>query len=162
MKKLFFLFGIVGFFSGCMKNSDSEQKCNYDPCAYKVPATEIQALKDTLAKYNITATEHCSGLFYAIDNPGTGAVPTACSNVAVKYKGTFTNGTVFDETDPGEVISLPLSGVILGWTNGIPLIKTGGKVRLYIPPSLGYGKDDYRGIPGNSILFFDVELVAVQ
>jgi FKBP-type peptidyl-prolyl cis-trans isomerase FkpA len=163
MKKVLFFFGLVSLFTGCLKNNtDTEQKCTYDPCSYKVPASEIQALKDTLAKYNITATEHCSGLFYAIDNPGTGVVPTACSYIAVKYKGTFTNGSVFDETDPGEAISFPLSGVIRGWTNGIPLIKSGGKIRLYIPPSLGYGKEDYRGIPGNSILFFEVELVAVQ
>lgn len=162
MKKVLFFFGLVGLFSGCLKNTGTEQKCTYDPCSYKVPAAEIQALKDTLAIHNIMATEHCSGLYYAIDNPGTGAVPTACSYVAVKYKGTFSNGTVFDSTKTGEAISLPLSGVIRGWTNGIPQIKPGGKIRLYIPPSLGYGKDDYRDIPGNSILFFEVELVAVQ
>jgi FKBP-type peptidyl-prolyl cis-trans isomerase FkpA len=162
MKKLLFFFGLVSFFSGCLKNTGSEQKCTYDPCGIKAPASEIQALKDTLAKYNITAAEHCSGLFYTVDAPGTGAVPTACSYVTVKYKGTFTNGTVFDETDPDKTITFPLSGVIRGWLNGIPLVKAGGKIRLYIPPSLGYGKDDYRDIPGNSILFFEVELIAVQ
>lgn len=162
MKKVLIFFGIVSLFTGCLKNDNgTEQKCTYDPCSYKVPASEIQALKDTLAKYNIEATEHCSGLYYIIDNPGTGTVPTACSNVTVKYKGTFTNGTVFDETKTGETITFPLSRVIRGWLNGIPLIKTGGKIRLYIPPSLGYGAERYMDIPGNSILFFEVELVSV-
>ncbi len=163
MKKVLFLFGIVSLFSGCLKNTDSERTCTYDPCAVKAPSTQVQALKDTLASRGITgATEHCSGLFYIIDNPGTGGSPNACSNVTVKYKGMFPNGTVFDETDSGETITWPLSGFIQGWLNGIPLIKTGGKIRLFIPPYLAYGDSPNGTIPANSILFFEVELVAVQ
>jgi FKBP-type peptidyl-prolyl cis-trans isomerase FkpA len=163
MKKVLFLLGIVSFLSGCLKNTGSEQTCTYDPCATKAPATQVQALKDTLAAHGITgATEHCSGLFYIVDNPGTGIVPNACSNVTVKYKGMFPNGTVFDETDPGETLTYPLSGFIQGWLNGVPLIKAGGKIRLFIPPYLGYGDRVNGTIPANSILFFEVELISVQ
>ncbi|MCU7549175.1 FKBP-type peptidyl-prolyl cis-trans isomerase [Chitinophagaceae bacterium LB-8] len=162
MKKLLFCFGLISLFTGCLKNTGSEQKCTYDPCGAKAPSSEIQALKDTLANHGITATEHCSGLFYAIEEQGTGVAPTACSIVTVKYKGTLPNGTVFDQTATDKTYTNYLSSLIRGWINGIPLIKTGGKIHLYIPPSLGYGNQQAGTIPANSILFFDVELVAVQ
>jgi FKBP-type peptidyl-prolyl cis-trans isomerase FkpA len=162
MKRTLLFLGLVALFSGCLKNTGSEQKCTYDPCSAKAPATEIQALKDTLANRGITATEHCSGLFYVVENPGTGVAPEACSYVTVKYKGSLTNGTVFDETKSGQTYSNYLANLIRGWLNGIPLIKTGGKIHLYIPPSLGYGSNASEKIPANSILFFEVELVAVQ
>ena len=59
-------------FTGCSK----EPKCSYNECAYKAPAAEIQAVKDYLTANNITATEHCSGLFYRVENPGTGTRPS--------------------------------------------------------------------------------------
>jgi FKBP-type peptidyl-prolyl cis-trans isomerase FkpA len=94
-----------------------------------------------------------------IDNPGTGKQPTACSAVDVNYKGSLTNGTEFDHGDNYQTY---LGQVIQGWANGIPLIKAGGSIHLYIPPSLGYGSQPYGPIPANSILIFDVTLNAVQ
>lgn len=158
LKKLIFGIGIIVSFSGCFKNK--EPHCSYDPCAYAAPANEIQAVKDYLAAQGITnATQHCSGFFYVIDNPGTGKQPSACSYVSVNYKGSLTDGTVFDQ---GTNFQTYLSNVILGWTNGVPLIKAGGTIHLYIPPSLGYGNQDYGPIPANSVLIFDVDLNAVQ
>jgi FKBP-type peptidyl-prolyl cis-trans isomerase FkpA len=163
MKKVLLFFGIVGLLSGCLKNTGSERTCTYDPCSLKASATEIQALKDTLAAHGITgATEHCSGLLYIVETPGTGITPNACSIVTVKYKGTLTNGTVFDQTQGDQTYTNYLANLIKGWLNGIPLVKTGGKIKLFIPPSLGYGNQAAGTIPANSILFFDVELVAVQ
>jgi len=145
-------------FSSCLKDSEP-QACNYDACAYKAPDAEIQRVKAYLDSMGITATQHCSGMFYKIDNAGTGKTPEACDYVNATYKGMFTNGTVFDQSTTGTDFSL--GSVIQGWTNGVPLINEGGKITLYIPPSLAYGPNDYSTIPGNSILIFDIGLVTV-
>ncbi len=150
-------------FSGCLKSPPQPaNQCNpnYDPCQLKAPASEIQAVKDYLTATGITATQHCSGLFYNIDVMGTGASPNVCSNILVTYEGKLTNGNVFDSRSTP--LSLNLSSVILGWTIGIPLIKAGGRIYLYIPPTLAYGSASASGIPANSILIFRVDLVSVQ
>ena len=152
-------------FTGCIKDPEP-QTCEYDPCKFKAPVAEVQALRDYLAANNITATEHCSGLFYRIENAGTGKTPIACSVVVANYKGMLTNGNVFDQSS--SPIDFSLTGVIQGWTNGVPLIKEGGRIILYIPPSLGYGAQDVRDrnglvvIPANSNLVFEVDLVGVR
>lgn len=153
-KKLFSLALIVTLF-GCSKKN----KCDYNECAIKAPDSEIQSVKDYLTSKGITnATQHCSGLFYVIDNAGSGKHPNGCSNVNVTYKGTLTNGTTFDQG----TISFGLDQVIIGWRDGIPQIAAGGVIHLFIPPSLGYGSTGVGTIPANSILIFDVTLNSVQ
>lgn len=148
---------IIGILAGCKKNSNS---CNYDACAVKASASEIASVQNYLTTNNITATQHCSGLFYRIENPGTGATPNACSTVSVTYTGTLTNGSQFDASS--SPISLGLDQVILGWRDGLTQIKAGGTIDLYIPPTLGYGSQQAGSIPPNSILIFKVNLVSVQ
>ena len=97
-------------------------------------------------------------MFYVIENNGSGKHPTACSQIDANYKGTLTNGTVFDQGN----YSQGLDGVITGWRNGIPKIAPGGVIHLYIPPTLGYGPYATGPIPANSILVFDVTLNAVK
>jgi len=158
IKNLVFAFFILTFFSGCLKSKVAS--CNYDACYDKAPDSEIQAVQDYLTSHGITnAQEHCSGLFYVIDNAGSGKQPTACSAVDVDYKGSLTDGTVFDQ---GTHYQTYFGNVIQGWANGVPLIKTGGTIHLYIPPSLGYGSQPYGPIPANSILIFDITLNVVQ
>jgi len=153
--------------TGCLKGVDNDQNCTYDPCAFKAPVAEIEALRQHLTTNGINATEHCSGLFYVIENPGSGKTPQACFSVAANYKGMLLDGTVFDQSTQG-AITFGLNQVIRGWTNGLPLIQQGGRIILYIPPSLGYGAQDVRDrdgvvrIPANSSLVFEVDLVAVQ
>jgi FKBP-type peptidyl-prolyl cis-trans isomerase FkpA len=155
LKNLLIAFVVLFSLSSCLKGSGFE--CNYDACTYRAPANEITAVKNYLAANNITAIEHCSGLFYVIDSTGVGNSPTACNNVFVKYTGRLVDGTVFDSND---ALSIPLSNTILGWTNGIPLLKPGGIIRLFIPPTLGYGAQGAPpGIPPNAILIFDVKLL---
>ena len=110
---------------------------------------------------NLDATKTDSGMYYVITDPGTGAQPTATSNVTVAYKGSFLNGKVFDESK-ADGISFPLNQVIKGWTEGIPLFKEGGSGILLIPAHLGYGENDYSTIPGGSVLIFDVKLISVN
>ena len=100
-------------------------------------------------------------MYYVINEPGTGVQPTATSNVTVAYKGYFINGTVFDQSSASG-ISFGLNQVIKGWTEGIAYFKTGGSGILLIPAHLGYGNYDYSGIPGGSVLIFDVKLISIN
>lgn len=105
-----------------------------------------------------------SGLQYKIIQEGTGKQPTESSIVKVHYKGQLIDGKVFDSSyDRGEPIEFPLNQVIPGWTEGLQLMKEGGKATLYIPSHLAYGPQGVSGsIPPNSTLIFDVELLAVK
>jgi len=156
------LFGVlaIGFlFSGC-KKKEQMNPCEYDACAFKAPPSEIKMVEDYLVANGLTATQHCSGAYYIIDAVGSGATPDICSYINANYVGKLTNGNVFDQGTFPQLY--PLSGLIRGWANLLPLIKQGGKMRLFIPPSLGYGPNPNRDIPGNSVLIFDLELTAVR
>lgn len=156
MKRIFAVLLVAASFAACSKD-----KCNYDPCAVVAPASEIASVQAYLSSNSITATQHCSGIFYAVDAQGNGKQPTGCSTVSVNYEGKLTNGTVFDKTT-GTPANFGLDGLITGFRNGALQIKNGGKVRVYIPPSLGYGSRATGSIPANSILIFTIELVDVQ
>ena len=154
LKKFLVGFVLVASLAGCLKG-ENNSTCTYDPCSIKAPASETQAVQDYLTANNITnAQQHCSGFFYIVDKAGKCRTPNACNYVNANYTGTFTDGSTFDQG----TADFGLTQVIVGWTNGVPLIKEGGRIRLFIPPSLGYGKDPYHSIPGNSILIFDVTL----
>ena len=164
----FFLISALSFLtflSSCLKG-DASNMCTYTPCNLVAPASEIMAVQNYLTSNAITATQHCSGMFYSIDATGSGKTADVCSGISVTYKGQLTNGTTFDEHS--SPISFNLTELIIAWKNGIPLIKPGGKIKLYVPPSLGYGSQvvyDGNGnqvIPANSILIFEINLVAVQ
>lgn len=159
MKKLFLIAALASLFTSCLKN---EAKCDYNQCATVAPSSEIASVQAYLNANNITATQHCSGFFYAVDNAGSGTQPNGCSTVTVNYEGKLTNGNVFDKTNPGQPATFSLGDLIPGFRNGTLQIKSGGKVRLYIPPSLGYGSQQAGTIPANSILIFTIELVGVQ
>ncbi|WP_431224696.1 FKBP-type peptidyl-prolyl cis-trans isomerase [Serratia sp. L9] len=118
--------------------------------------------RDAFAKEKgVKKTE--SGLLYLVEKEGTGEAPKDSDTVVVNYKGTLTDGTVFDNSyDRGEPLSFRLDGVIPGWTEGLKHIKKGGKIKLAIPPALAYGKTGVPGIPANSTLVFEVELLDVK
>lgn len=137
--------------------------CNSDrePLKTDYTAENEKEITDYIAKNKLTAIKSDSGLYYIINEPGTGAAPTATSNVTVAYTGYYTNGKVFDQSKP-EGISFGLNQVIKGWTEGIPYFKTGGSGSLLIPSHLGYGSYNYNGIPGGSVLIFDVKLIKIN
>lgn len=120
-----------------------------------------QQIQDYLAENNLQAEKSSSGLYYIIENEGTGELPTTTDDVRVAYKGYFTNGNVFDQSS-SEGISFNLQQVIKGWTEGITYFKEGGSGILLVPSHLGYGSEDYQGIPGGSVLIFEIDLIEVN
>jgi FKBP-type peptidyl-prolyl cis-trans isomerase len=101
-----------------------------------------------------------SGLRYLILSPGMGATPKPTDTVKVNYTGSLIDGNVFDSSDRhGKPLEIELDKVIPGWTEGLQKIGKGGKIKLFIPPELGYGDDGQEGIPPGSVLVFDVELL---
>ena len=105
-----------------------------------------------------------SGLLYKIENAGKGEAIKATDTVKVHYTGKLPNGKVFDSSvERGQPVEFQLNQVIPGWTEGLQLVKKGGKIQLVIPPSLGYGKQGAgASIPPNSTLIFDVEVLDVN
>lgn len=157
------LLGFIILSSVCISCSKDE-KCDYTDSTVTASAGETTSVLTYINNNGITGTTlHPSGFYYKITQTGAGAaVVNLCSMVAVKYTGKLTNGTVFDQTTGAEVRSFPLGQVIVGWQKGVPMISSGGKITLYIPPSLGYGINPVGIIPPNSILVFDIELVSVS
>ncbi|ABY70225.1 FKBP-type peptidyl-prolyl cis-trans isomerase [Actinobacillus pleuropneumoniae] len=101
-----------------------------------------------------------SGLLYKIEKAGTGESPKAEDTVKVHYKGTLTDGTVFDSSyDRGEPIEFQLNQLIPGWIEAIPMLKKGGKMEIVVPPELGYGERQAGKIPASSTLKFEIELL---
>lgn len=162
MNKLFLcLLCACCFLTGCLKK---ETGCP-TPKDIIAPASEQQVIADYLAANNINATKHGSGLYYQIWQQGSGESPNNCSSIVINYTGLLSNGQKFDE---GKNVAFTLGSLIEGWKIGLPLIQKGGKIKLYIPPSLGYGSSDIKDnngvivIPANSMLIFDISLLDFQ
>jgi FKBP-type peptidyl-prolyl cis-trans isomerase FklB len=100
------------------------------------------------------------GLQYVVLTPGSGATPTPSDTVTVNYKGTLIDGTEFDSSyKRGQPATFPVGGVIRGWTEALQKMSVGAKWKLFIPSELAYGENGQRGIPPNSVLIFEVELL---
>jgi FKBP-type peptidyl-prolyl cis-trans isomerase FkpA len=130
---------------------------------------EAQAKKDdeAIQKYlkskGLAAEKTPNGIYFIIEKQGSGDAPTIGSTVEVDYRGTLLDGKEFDSSyKRGEKAKFPLSQVIPGWQQGIPLLKPGGKGKLFIPSGLAYGQQGNPSIPPNSPLIFEVELYSVE
>lgn len=150
---------IVLLFTGCLKKDTG---CPYTQSNTIAPDSEEQMVRDYVVGHNINATKSPSNFYYEILDPGNGATPELCSRITINYTGKLTSGDVFDQNTNAVFV---LGVLIDGWKKGIPLIQKGGHIRLYIPPSLGYGAEDVKNdqtgeviIPGGSVLIFDVTL----
>ena len=118
------------------------------------------ALKDQGGKSQTLA----SGLVYQSLKEGTGASPKATDTVRVHYHGTLADGKVFDSSvQRGQPAEFPLNRVIPCWTEGVQMMKVGGKAKLTCPPQIAYGARGAAGvIPPNATLTFEVELLGVK
>jgi FKBP-type peptidyl-prolyl cis-trans isomerase FklB len=100
------------------------------------------------------------GLQYQILTAGSGATPGANDTVTVNYRGTLIDGTEFDSSyKRGQPATFPVGGVIRGWTEALQKMPVGSKWKLFIPSELAYGERGTGGIPPNSTLIFEVELL---
>jgi FKBP-type peptidyl-prolyl cis-trans isomerase FklB len=117
-------------------------------------------LADNAKKDGVKTTD--SGLQYEVITEGTGPQPLPSDKVKAIYKGTLADGTVFDDSR-GEPREFPLNRVVKGWQEALPMMKTGGKWKLYVPPALGYGERRQGAvIEPNSLLVFEIELVEIS
>lgn len=117
-------------------------------------------LEENKAKPGIVTKE--SGLQIQMLTEGTGPMPKADDTVKVHYKGTLIDGKQFDSSyDRGQPAEFPVGGVIKGWTEALLTMKAGSKAKLFIPADLAYGASQRPGIPANSVLIFEVELIEV-
>ena len=125
------------------------------------PEGNQKYLADNAKKDGVTVTP--SGLQYRVIKQGAGASPKASDVVNVTYKGWLIDGTVFDQTQPGQQATFPAGALIPGWVEALQLMKEGDEWEITIPSELGYGASGAGGvIPPNQTLVFDMALISVQ
>lgn len=145
--KSLFIFASIFCLTSCIDEPDTPE------------IIQLISLEDYIEQNNLTPTKTASGLYYIIDELGTGEHPSATANVTVSYKGYYTNESVFNQSRTADGITFNLQEVIPGWTEGIPLFKKGGKGTLLIPSHLGYGLNPRQGVIFNADLIFDINLI---
>jgi FKBP-type peptidyl-prolyl cis-trans isomerase FkpA len=149
MRKFLLLLFFPILFEGCKKTDQA--------------ALDKQTILQYIQTHQLTAIAEPNGLYYVPNAVGTGPYPTINSTVTVNYVGYFTNGSVFDQTTAATGPAIfPLSNVILGWQEGIPLMQKGGSGLLLVPSALAYGSQGAGNVPGNTVLIFNVTLVSFQ
>lgn len=147
MKKIASLLTIISAFFSC-----SSEEPNFDA------QNEAEIVK-YIADNNLRAERSDSGLYYVVNESGNGTNPGSNSTVTIAYKGYYLNGRVFDQNSEYKI---SLQRVIRGWTEGVTYFKEGGSGILLIPSKLGYGTKKYGGIPGGSVLVFDISLLKIH
>jgi FKBP-type peptidyl-prolyl cis-trans isomerase FkpA len=132
-------------------------------CAYSMSSVWAQNDFAQAAAKEPGAKVTASGLVFRSLQDGQGASPMATDKVKVHYRGTFPDGKEFDSSyKRNQAIEFPLNGVIPCWTEGVQLMKIGGKAKLTCPPNIAYGARGAGGvIPPNATLQFEVELIAI-
>lgn len=146
-----FLFGILILNVSCLNDDYISPQEQLD--------RDIKAIDEYLKENSINAASHESGIRYQIHNSGDGEKPEDSDKITINYEGRFlTNEKVFDQADS---IQFQLNTLIVGWRIGVPLIREGGSITLYIPSGYAYGPGAQRSIPANSNLIFDIDLIKV-
>ena len=149
-KVVFFTCLSILMISSCNKKLSPEEQMEKDQ----------EIISNYISSNNLNAQSTSTGLHYVITDEGTGNFPSSTDDVTVRYKGYFTDGSVFDQSDNAG-ITFNLQQVIAGWTEGIPKFKEGGEGILLLPSALAYGPDGNSSIPPNTVIIFDVTLLDI-
>lgn len=125
-----------------------------------IDSAQHKIIEEFAKKNNMKGSFTKTGLYAEIVEPGEGAGnPNVSNSITIDYKGTTLDGKVFDQTKEGAPATFPLSNLISGWKEGIPMLKKGGKIKLVIPSALGYGSAGAgASIPPNAVLYFEIKL----
>lgn len=151
LTKGLFLLCIVALASACKTYSDDDK------------ATFDSKIERFISRKDWRFTKSESGLYIQQLQEGTGDEPVIFgSELTLKYKGTLLNGTVFDQTSDTKPLKSPLKGLIMGFQEALLGQKKGAKLRLIVPPQLGYGNMELDKIPENSVLVFELEILAIH
>ena len=172
-KLLMILLAFILLSTACKKKT--EEPCTATAGSTVASASEEALVTTYLSSNGITTAVELenSGMYYIIEAAGNTKKPTQCNTISVKYAGKLQSGVLFDPApSTGQTVStanFQLGRLIEGWKRALPLVGEGGKMKLYIPPALGYGaaglQDRNTGfiiIPANQIIIFDMELTAVN
>ena len=160
-KAILLLATIIIVATACNKDDDPVAESCTEELNYSVNADQlaldISKIDQFLLENNIDAIEDSTGLRYVIKELGTGDTPLICKDIAIVYTGRLmSDSTIFDTT--AGAVKFPLNNLILGWKIGIPKIKEGGWIQLFIPSQLAYGSAGRSNIPENANLLFDIIL----
>ncbi|HSI83157.1 MAG: FKBP-type peptidyl-prolyl cis-trans isomerase [Candidatus Methylacidiphilales bacterium] len=131
----------------------------------KAATANLKVADEFLAKNKTSEGVKVSpkGVQYKVDKEGTGPQPKPEDTVSVHYVGTLLDGKVFDSSvKTGKPAKFPISAVIEGWREIVPMMKVGSKWKIWIPPALAYGEQSPPSIPGNSVLVFELELLGIE
>ena len=152
---------IIEMVRGRQAEIEAAAQAQRDSMAADARSAGLAYLAQNAEKPGVTVTG--SGLQIEMLVEGEGEAPNATDTVVVHYEGSLIDGTVFDSSIArGTPAEFGLNQVIRGWTEGLQLIKPGGKARLTIPSELGYGPGGVGNIPPNAVLVFEVELLEVK
>jgi len=148
------------------KRQRREKACRMNRSQFAVLAAGLFAATAMPASAALPVVHLPDGLAYQDEVRGKGALPKTGDEVTVHYVGTLTDGKKFDSSrDRGQPFTFTIGEgqVIKGWDEGVATMRVGGRRKLIIPPSLGYGAAGAGGvIPPNATLLFDVELLGVK
>lgn len=148
-----------------LKRFEEEQKQDYEHAKGMLSEKNKKAgeafFADNLKKDGVVTLP--SGLQYKILKQADGKKPTLDDNVVCDYRGTLLDGTEFDSSyKRNQPATLPVKGLIKGWSEALQLMPVGSKWQLFIPPQLAYGDRVVGGIAPNAMLIFEVELISIQ
>tara|TARA_B100000497_G_scaffold118397_1_gene144646 strand:+ start:729 stop:1184 length:456 start_codon:yes stop_codon:yes gene_type:complete len=148
----FFVISILFFLAGCVQDSPNVKQIS-----------NLKFFVENQGFEGINVIE--KGLHYAVLESGDSSTesPQLSDTITAHFHGTLTDGTVFwSSVESNEPLTVPLSDLIEGCQKVISLMKKNDKWRVYIDPSMAYGDEGRPGIPSNSILIFDIELLGIQ
>ncbi len=164
MKKGFVFAAILGLIgtAGCTKNNSANTPAiDCSSPTQAASSTETATLQRYLDSSASSAVQDVRGFFYVMDSTVADSAsghPTVCSSVSVTYKAALLNGTTVDSSG-STAVTFPLSNVITGWQEMLPLMRKNASVKLYLPPSLAYGSaGSSTAIPPNAYLVFTIKL----